>query len=100
MKQIIDNKIYDTEKADKIYDFRRKVKGDECILWPGHYFYYWTNAQVYKTKKGNYFLHLDKAEGYDEKIETITEEKVKELIKELNPDKYLELFGSVDLEEA
>lgn len=100
MKKIIDNKIYDTEKANVIYEFRRRLKGDECIWKRGYFFCYWTNAQVYKTKKGNYFLHLDKAEGYDEKIETITEEKVKELIKELNPDKYLELFGTIDLEEA
>ena len=70
MKKIIDNKIYDTEKANVIYEFRRRLKGDECWFKPGYCFMYWTK------------------------------DKVKELIKELNPDKYLELFGTIDLEEA
>ena len=100
MKQIIDNKIYDTEKANVIYEFRCRLKGDECIWKRGYFFCYWTNAQVYKTQKGNYFLHLDALEEYKEKIETITEAEVKVLVKELNPDKYIKLFGTIDLEEA
>lgn len=100
MKKIIDNKIYDTEKANQIFEFRRRLKGDKCWFKPGYCFVYWTNAQIYKTQNENYFLHLNAAEGYEEKIETITEDKVKELIKELDPDRYLQLFGNVDLEEA
>lgn len=100
MKKIIDNKIYDTKKANAIYEFRRRLKGDECWFKKGYYFTYWTNAQVYKTQKGNYFLHFDEVEGYDEKIEATTELEVKKLIKDLDPDKYLEVFGNVDLEEA
>lgn len=100
MKKIIDNKIYDTEKAVKIYEFRKKRKGNECILWPGRYFFYWTETQIYKTSRDNYFLHFDEAEGHKEEIEPITETEVKELIKELNSEKYIELFGMIDLEEA
>lgn len=100
MKQIIDNKIYDTEKATKIFDFRRKCKGDKVLFYSNLYFWYWTDVQIYKTKKENYFLHYDASDGYKEFIEAITEEEAKELIKKLNPDKYLELFGTINLEEA
>lgn len=100
MKAILDNKIYDTEKTSKIYEFRRKCKGNECWFKPGYSFYYWTNVQAYKTAKGNYFLHYNEAEGYDEFIETINEEEIKSIVKKLDPDKYIELFGTIDLEEA
>ncbi len=100
MKKIIDNKIYDTEKATKIYEFRRRCKGSECIFLPGKFYVYWTNVQVYKTSKNNYFLHYDEYDNYKEKIETITEDEVKEIIKDIDPNKYIELFGMIDLEEA
>ncbi len=100
MKQIIDNKIYDTEKATKIFDYRRRCKGDDCLFKPGYSFYYWTDAQIYKTFKGNYFLHYDEKAGYKEFIEASTKEEAKKIIKKLDPDKYIELFGNVDLEEA
>lgn len=88
------------KKANQIFEFRRRVKGDECWFKPGYFFCYWTNAQVFKTQNENYFLHLNAAAGYAEKIEVITEAEVKELIKKLDPDKYLELFSNVKLEEA
>lgn len=100
MKQIIDNKIYDTEKATKVFDFRRKCKGDDCWFKPGYSFYYWTDVQLYKTSKGNYFLHFDSKDDYNEFIESTTEEEVKTIIKKLDPNKYIELFGTIDLEEA
>ena len=40
MKKIIGNKIYDTEKAKKIFEFRRERKGDDCWFKPGYSFYY------------------------------------------------------------
>ncbi len=88
------------KKQISFMNLNENVRVAKCWIMPGRYFYYWTDAQIYKTKKGNYFLHLDAAEGYEEKIETIAEIEVKELIRELNPDKYLELFGTIDLEEA
>ena len=100
MKKIIDNKIYDTEKANKIFEFRKKCQGQECWFMRGHYFYYWTNVQIYKTSKENYFLHYNEAEGYNESIEKISGEEVKATIKKLDPDKYIELFGMIELEEA
>lgn len=100
MKQIIDNKIYDTEKATPIFEFRRKCKGDEVWFRPGYVFTYWTDVQVYKTVKGNYFLHFDAKDGYKEFIETTTKEEVEFIIKKLDPNKYIELFGIIDLEEA
>ena len=74
MKQIINNKIYDTETAELIYEYR-------------HFKYY--------KYIENDFNYQDR-----ERIEPTTLENIKELIKELNPDKFIELFGKIDLEEA
>lgn len=100
MKKIIDNKIYDTTTANKIYEFRRKCDGGRSIWFPNIRLTYCTNVQIYKTNRENYFLHYDKYDDCEEKIEVITEQKVKDIIREIDPDKYIELFGSIDLEEA
>ena len=100
MKVILNNKLYDTDKASILFEFRKKCKGDDCWFKPGYAFYYWTDVQIYKTTKGNYFLHYDKTNEYLEFIEETNENEVKRIIKKLNPDKYLELFGKIDIEEA
>lgn len=100
MKAIINNKIYDTEKASNIYEFKRRCKGGEFVFFPGKFYMYWTNVQVYKTNKNNYFLHYDEYDNCEEKIEAITEDEVKRIIKDIDPNKYIELFGMIDLEEA
>ena len=48
MKKIINNKLYDTEKGEKIFSFRqRKKTGD----FGNFNIYSWFNVEVYKTKK-------------------------------------------------
>ena len=92
MKKIIDNKLYDTEKGEKIFNFRQRRKTGEF----GNYnFYHWFDVDIYKTKKNNYFLHGHK-EGYDPFIEVINKKDVKKLIQRLDPDKYIGLFGEVE----
>lgn len=100
MKKIVNDKLYDTNKATIIFEFRKKLKGEDCWFRKGYAFYYWTDAQVYKTSKDNYFYHYNAKEEYNEIIEPTTLDNVKKLIKILNPDKYIELFGVNDIEEA
>lgn len=77
MKQIIDGKLYDTDKMEKLYseqypgpDFWRSKNG--TILRKG---YRWRDDD---------FLHV------------VTEEYFKEYLARTNPDKYVELFGEVE----
>lgn len=101
MKKIIDNKLYDTEKANKIYEYKHKYFEQGSFMPEGWGFAHWEKAEVYKTEKGNYFVYFyDENNENRERIEIRTEAKVKKLIQELNVDKYLELFGKVDIEEA
>lgn len=95
MKKIIDDVLYDTEKAEKIFCFRQKRKTGQ---FGSLNFYDWFNVDIYKTKKGNYFIHgYKKDEPYNEKfIEEITEKEIKEIIKELDPDKYISLGYKVE----
>ena len=119
MKKIIDDKLYDTEKAEKIYSFRQRRKTG--VLFDTYDVHSWFEIDVYKTKKSNYFLHgyikdasdhkefiektksnyflhgyIKDASDHKEFIEKTSEKKVKEIIKELNADKYIELFGKIE----
>ena len=103
MKAIIDNKLYNTETAEIIYTFLKNE--------PQHYSYAaeidvpcWRETDIYKTKKGNYFLYIHKGNTEDreqfddleERIELISKDKVKEIIRRLNAEKYIKLFGKVE----
>lgn len=97
MKAIIDNLLYDTAKAEKIYSYRRKYKIDTICnnLLPDRYCYMgWEDVDIYKTKKCNFFLCCKRDDK--EYIESTTYECIKDTIKELNPDKYIELFGDIE----
>lgn len=98
MKKIIGNLIYDTDKAEKVFSFRQRRKvgsiGNLNI-------YEWFEVYVYKTEKGNYFIH-----GYVEDkptnknfIEEFSEKEFLKIVKKIDPDKYIE-FCSDELEEA
>ena len=91
MKQIFGKTLYDTEKAELIFEFKSqrltKTISGQMILWiPG---------KLYKTAKGNWFEVI----GEEERLamHQLTEEDAKRIIT-CDPDKYQELFG--DLEEA
>ena len=91
-KAIINNKLYDTDRAALVVTFRRKV--NECPVRPGSQVY-WTPTHdfaLYRTAKGNYFEH-------DQNTNEITprsEDWSKDLILRLYPDKYIEIFGPVE----
>lgn len=99
MKKIIDNKLYDTEKAKKIVDFKTKVEHKTLFgsLYPYH------KASIFKTDKGTYLKYIGKPEessiNYDnyEKLEVISEDKVKKLLIDINDvDAYISEFGEVE----
>ena len=48
MKKIIGNKLYDTEKAEKIYSFMQKRK---TFKIRNTQFFKWYDVDAYKTKK-------------------------------------------------
>ena len=98
MKKIIGNLLYDTEKAEKIYSFgQKRIVSD----FGGMNFYEWYDIDVYKTEKDNYFIHgyVKDKPSYKHFIEEYSEPEFEKLLKEIDPDKYIEL-GFNDFEEA
>ena len=90
MKAIIDNKLYDTDTAEFLFEFLRE---NQYRYFQLTYYTEKLNIKIYKTKKGAYF----EVEN-DKKINLITERCFKKILMDLNPDKYIELFE--DVEEA
>lgn len=76
MRFIVDNKLYDTDKATLIYS-EYKIRN---------------RRDYYKTHKGTYFVHyVSKGE-----IAIVSEEDIRDLLAIKDVDKYIELFGIVD----
>lgn len=95
MKAIIDNKIYDTKKAKLLFSYLHKNSFPSMIKGYCHTF--WENADIYKTKKGTYFIHFYNDEYPNKaRIEIATEDEVKFKIANLDPDKYIKIFGKVE----
>ena len=103
MKAIIDNKLYNTETAEIIYTFRGNEP--QSVLWSNKLkLNCWREKDIYKTKRGNYFIHIHEGgintsvsfSDLKERIELISEDKVKEIIRKLNIEKYIKLFGKVE----
>lgn len=96
MKAIINEKLYDTETAESIYSFLRRVdKGHRPWLPQGYSYMPQHEFTLYRTAKGNYFTH----DTEDNVLEAITKEEAGRIVKTLDPDRYQELFGVV-VEEA
>ena len=91
MKAIINDKMYDTEKAERIYEFRRKVDEGEILNTGLHYTPY-HDVVLYKTAKGNWFEH----DITNDTIAVLTEDKAREIIRRLAPDIYVKMFGEVE----
>lgn len=60
-----------------------------------------TRLMCIKQKNENYFIHSYQADGlpYKEFLEEFSEPELKEVLKKINPDRYIE-FGFNDVEEA
>jgi len=92
VKAIINDKLYDTESAEELYGFRRRYPS---MMINGTQLYASHDIVLYKTKKGAYFEY-DKV---DEVITATTEDAAKAIVKQCNPDKYMEIWG-IKVEEA
>ena len=90
--------LYDTEKAEKIYSFGQKIIVSD---FGGMNFYELYDIDVYKTEKDNYFIHgyVKDKPSYKPFIEEYSEPEFEKLLKEIDPDKYIEL-GFNDFENA
>lgn len=95
MKSIIDDLLYDTEKARLIYSFRRQVDVGPVLWNPQYHWTPWHSITIYKTKKGRYFEHDEDAN----KITPIEEDAARRIIKKLDPDTYKKIFKE-KVEEA
>lgn len=94
MKFIINEKIYDTEKSEKICDVVEEVKTDNYTL---RQCFVKKKIELYKTQNNNWFIVFE--EDGIKKAKKRTEDKVKELLIRNNMvDIYTEHFG--DLEEG
>lgn len=103
MKYLINNKVYDTEKAQEIITYIKQVPQEG--IW-GLTSYPKYRHTLYKTNKGQFFVHIgeyvgktDIAFNNKDYIELLSENEVKEVLNKLNNvEKYIELFD--DLEEG
>ena len=81
MKAIIDNKLYDTDKAEMTYEY---TEAESCAA----------NIKIYKTSKDNYFQEISVFASNT--LNTLSVDQVKEVLSKRAPDKYIELFGEVE----
>lgn len=91
---IINRKTYDTEKAEKILEFKRKWYFDSAFGQLG----IWKSTTLYRTQKGNWFI-TSKGDWDIDVVDTLMEEDVKRMLSNCNEvDLYNKYFDT--LEEA
>jgi len=74
MKAIINGKLYDTEKSEKICN----------VKFTGH--------SIWRTTKGTLFLFNDICM----QISNVNQDAIKDLLGKESPEKYIELYGGID----
>lgn len=102
MRYLLNNKVYDTEKAQEIIKYIKPIEHNGLFLktYPKY------RHTLYKTQKGKFFVHIGEYVGnpdisYGDKdyIELLSADEVKEVLNQLNEiEKYEEIFD--DLEEG
>ena len=101
MRYLLNNKVYDTEKAEEIVKYTKPIEHIGLLFntYPRY------EHTLYKTSKGQFFVQVGKCLIsdilYPDKnyIELLSEDDVKEILNRLNNiEKYQELFN--DLEEG
>lgn len=95
MQYLVNNRIYDTENAEKIISYSKSLESNRVGYLTVYKKYKHT---LYKTKKDRYFVIIEDYKDIErEKIELLTETEVKDLLCELNAiDKYKDLFGNIE----
>lgn len=99
MRKIINEKLYDTDKCEKIIEYLEPVKRKNLLNVE---YYVKCYACVYKTKKGSYIKHIGEPVGSafetrKPSLEIITADELKKILLELNAiDTYIKEFGEVE----
>lgn len=102
MRYMLNNKVYDTVKAQEIIKYRKSIeyKGLFLTTYPKY------RHTLYRTEKGQFFVHVGEYVGqpdisYSDKdyIELLSDSEVKGLLNQFNKEElYNVLFD--DLEEG
>lgn len=101
-RYLLNNKVYDTDKAEEIIKYRKTVKHNGLVFdtYPQYI------HTLYKTQKDNFFVHIGEYVGnpdisYGDKdyIELLSTDEVKEILNHLNK---IEIYEKIfdDLEEG
>ena len=101
--ETIDYEAEAKEKAEEILKYIKTI--EQKSIW-GLYCYPKYECTLYKTQKGNFFVHVGKYVGNTDvsyqdkdKIELLSEKEVKEILNQLNEvETYKKIFN--DLEEG
>ena len=101
-RYLLNNKVYDTEKAQEIIKYIKTIEHNGLFLksYPKYL------HTLYKTQKGQFFAHIGEYVGNpnfsycdNDYIELLSAGEVKEILTKLNKiEKYEEIFD--DLEEG
>lgn len=81
MKQIINNKLFDTDKARFLCD-------QYCMMAE--------NDKLYVTQKGAFFFQKQNPFSKEYYLILVEKSEVAGLLAEKNPDAYIEFFGEVE----
>lgn len=94
LRKIIDGKVYDTENARILFEFRRKYQDPLNPLFFGKDMVHveWEKAQYLKTERGAYLYYCPERKD----LQVVTENEVKDTIRELDADAYIRIFGQVE----
>ncbi len=90
-RKIIEGKLYDTEKCNVIYKFRRLYK-DPIPFMKDYVSKVWEDAEYLKTPKGTYLFYCPARKD----LQIVTEAEVEKTIKQLSADAYIRIFGEVE----
>ena len=87
LRKIIDGKLYDTESALILFEFRRKYQDPLNPLFFGKNMVHveWEDAQYIKTERGAYLYYCPKRKD----LQVVTEREVKDTIRKLEADAYI-----------
>lgn len=101
-RYLLNNKVYDTDKAEEIIKYRKAVKHNGLVFdtYPQYI------HTLYETQKEQFFVHIgeyvkDSNVLYTDKdyIELLETDEVKEILNQLNAiEEYKKIFN--DLEEG
>lgn len=90
---IMDNKMFDTETAEKLCEWSMQWEIYYSILGRNLYPHY--DTTLYRTKKGNYFC-VGLLDSGRLKAQLLSEEEAKSILMIHNYEKYCELYSPLE----